>query len=81
MDALRREFLKRAGIGMAAAASGGPPAAAHPPGTEAGSFDVRRLGATGDSQSIDTAAVNHAIDAAAAAGGFLKEPMLAIRFI
>lgn len=69
MDALRREFLKRAGIGIAAAAAGGPSAAAHPAGTEAGSFDVRHFGATGDGKSIDTAAVNHAIDAAAAAGG------------
>lgn len=56
MDAFRREFLKRAEIGIAA-------------GTEAGSFDVRRFGATGDGNTIDTAAVNQAIDAAAAAGG------------
>lgn len=69
MDAFRREFMKRAGIGIAAAAAGGPSAAAHPAGTEAGSFDVRRFGATGDGNTIDTAAVNQAIDAAAAAGG------------
>ena len=56
MDAFRREFLKRAEIGIAA-------------GTEAGSFDVRRFGATGDGNTIDTATVNQAIDAAAAAGG------------
>ena len=69
MDAFRREFLKRAGIGIAAAAAGVPSATAHPGETEAGSFDVRRFGATGDGHSIDTAAVNHAIDAAASAGG------------
>ena len=33
MDAFRREFLKRAGIGIAAAAAGGPSVAAHPAGT------------------------------------------------
>ena len=69
MDAFRRERLKRAGIGIAAAAARVPSTSAHPPETEAGSFDVRHFGATGDGNSIDTAAVNQAIDAAAAAGG------------
>jgi polygalacturonase len=32
-------------------------------------FDVRAFGAKGDGRTIDTAAINHAIDAAAAAGG------------
>src|SRR5205823_3366526 len=32
-------------------------------------FDVRSFGATGDGKSLDTAAINRAIDAAAAAGG------------
>jgi len=69
MDAFRREFLKRVGMGIASAAAGVPSATAHPAETEAGPFDVRRFGATGDGHSIDTAAVNHTIDAAAAAGG------------
>lgn len=34
-----------------------------------GRFDVRRYGAVGDGKSVDTAAINRAIDAAAAAGG------------
>jgi polygalacturonase len=34
-----------------------------------GAFDVRRFGAKGDGKALDTAAINKAIDAAAAAGG------------
>jgi polygalacturonase len=73
MDTFRREFLKRAGMGIAAAAAGVPLAASQPrnvpSGPETGSFDVRSFGATGDGISIDTAAVNRAIAAAATAGG------------
>ncbi|MBV9880233.1 MAG: hypothetical protein JO180_07030, partial [Gemmatirosa sp.] len=32
-------------------------------------FDVKRFGATGDGRTIDSDAINRAIDAAAAAGG------------
>jgi polygalacturonase len=32
-------------------------------------FDVRKYGATGDGKTLDTASVNHAIEAAAASGG------------
>jgi len=35
----------------------------------AASFDVKSFGATGDGRTLDTAAINHAIEAAAAAGG------------
>src|ERR687883_300170 len=37
--------------------------------TNAGVFNVRAFGATGDGRTLDTPAVNRAIDAAAAAGG------------
>jgi polygalacturonase len=73
MPIFRREFLKRGGFGIAAAAAGVPLPAARRndgfAGSETGSFDVRRFGATGDGSTIDTAAVNRAIDAAAAGGG------------
>src|SRR5271157_3790602 len=70
---LRREFLKRASVGLAGtglalqAGQGMARAAANPPG--AGSFDVRTFGATGDGKTLDTPAINKAIEAASAAGG------------
>jgi len=36
---------------------------------DSGLFDVRKFGATGDGKALDTAAINKAIEAAAAAGG------------
>jgi polygalacturonase len=36
---------------------------------DTGAFDVREFGAIGDGQSLDAAAINSVIDAAAAAGG------------
>lgn len=72
MNTLRREFLKRAGAGIGVAAAGVPlsnPASSVPVGTEGGFFDVRGFGAIGDGTSIDTTAVNHAIEAAASVGG------------
>ena len=75
-DSMRRSFLRTGGIGVAAAAMPGisltaaartDPAAAA--AASQGVFDVRKHGATGDGKTLDTAAINRAIDAAAAAGG------------
>jgi len=72
---LRRDFLRTGGMGMAAAAI---PAASFAAQTTDGAsvgmpaqgiFDVRKFGAAGDGKTLDTGAVNHAIEAAAAAGG------------
>ncbi|MFZ0662460.1 MAG: glycoside hydrolase family 28 protein [Acidobacteriaceae bacterium] len=73
----RREFLKLAGIGAAGAAALGVPAsmraeAAPKQGSPAGSagvIAVTAFGAKGDGSTIDTPAINRAIEAAAAAGG------------
>jgi len=72
---LRRDFLRTGGLGMAAAAI--PAASYAAQGVEStsedkstlGIFDVRGYGAAGDGKSVDSDAVNRAIDAAAAAGG------------
>ena len=73
----RREFLRLAGAAaftgsaLALAAPGAKAQAVRPPpsvGPES-TFDVRRFGAVGDGKTIDTPAVNRAIDAAAAVGG------------
>jgi polygalacturonase len=76
-DSLRREFLRTGGLGVAGVAI--PPMAfgtTTPVAGESGTvahaiFDVRTYGATGDGKTIDTDAVNHAIESAAAAGGGL----------
>src|SRR5690242_15951298 len=72
---IRRDFLRGTSSGLASALLLGAPAAAAaesaPSSTtdRAAIFDVRRYGATGDGKTIDTPAVNRAIEAAAAAGG------------
>jgi polygalacturonase len=67
----RRGFLRAAGagltggalIGLHGSASGESAAESKPV------YDVRAFGAKGDGKSLDTPAIQHAIDAAAAAGG------------
>jgi polygalacturonase len=69
----RRDFLRISGVGIAGAAlplsarSAEAQAAAGAP-NPAG-YDVRTFGATGDGKTIDTPAINRAIEAVAAAGG------------
>ena len=67
---LRREFLKRASAGLAGGALatglGGRMANA---AALLGAFDVKAFGAKGDGKTVDTPAINKAIEAAVAAGG------------
>jgi polygalacturonase len=70
----RRDLLKWSGMGMAAAAATAvpsafaatKPAATYPTGAI---YDVRTYGAVGDGKTVDSPAINKAIEAAAAAGG------------
>jgi polygalacturonase len=65
---LKRASAGLAGTGLAFQTGQGiAHAAGSPPG--AGFFDVRNFGATGGGKTLDTAAVNQAIEAASAAGG------------
>lgn len=77
MQTPRRDLLKLAGGGMAASLISANPLrgtdSAQAAGMHAGGsvFAVRRFGAVGDGNTIDTLAINKAIDAAASAGGGL----------
>jgi polygalacturonase len=73
-DSMRRAILRAGTLGYAGAAlpAFSFSAAAQEtgaPGAPAGVFDVRKFGATGNGKTVDTPAVNRAIEAAAAAGG------------
>jgi len=77
MQELRRDFLKKAGLTVAGATSvlaHGADSVAHPftapiQGGPQLYFDVRTYGAKGDGTSVDSPAINAAIDAAASQGG------------
>lgn len=74
-NSMRRDFLRTGSLGAASAAIPAVSFAAYPGRGTApaepteGIFDVRMYGATGDGKTLDAAAVNRAIEAAAAAGG------------
>jgi len=67
----RRNFLRLSGAGIAGAAlqSGSVHAQPTLPPPSPGAHDVKAFGASGDGKTIDSPAINRAIEAAAAAGG------------
>src|SRR5580692_9228414 len=73
-DSARRDLLRLSSMGLAASAVSAIPALAAPKKSAAPAlsplmFDVRTFGATGDGKTIDSPAINKAIETAAAAGG------------
>ena len=72
-NSARRDLLKFGGMGLAAAAATLPASAYAAPKSaikaSSGIFDIRAYGATGDGKTVDTPAINRAIEAAAGAGG------------
>ena len=78
MEEFRRDFLKLAGLNIAGGAAGlfsspivsaQTAGAANAVGRASAFFDVRNYGAAGDGYTLDSPAINAAIEAAAAAGG------------
>jgi polygalacturonase len=68
----RRELLKLSPLALAAAAATAAPsafAASKASAALPNIFDIRTYGAVGDGKTVDTPAINKAIEAAAAAGG------------
>ena len=74
----RRAFLETAGAGIAGLAFGssldGSAAQSSNDTGKSSVFDVRAFGAKGDGKTLDTAAINKAIEAAAAGGGTVWFP-------
>jgi polygalacturonase len=71
-DSARRDLLRLSSLGLAAALPSAAHAALRHPAAIAPPvmiFDIRSYGAVGDGKTLDTIAINHAIEAAAAAGG------------
>lgn len=79
-NSMRRDFLRTGSFGMAAATLPGVAlAGAAQDGNATAAarreiFNVRKYGATGDGKTLDTEAVNRAIDAAAQQGGTVVFP-------
>ncbi|MGC8550993.1 MAG: rhamnogalacturonidase [Acidobacteriaceae bacterium] len=72
IDSVRRDLLRMGGFGLAAASVPTFGMAAERGGMAPSGqylFDVRKYGATGDGKTVDSPAINKAIEAAAAAGG------------
>jgi polygalacturonase len=68
----RREILRMSALGLGAVVGSALPeahAASHAPAVADGLFNIRTYGAVGDGKTVDSPAINKAIDAAAAAGG------------
>src|SRR5277367_4591602 len=73
-NSARRELLRFGGMEFAADDANSMPAAyaaakSSPPAATLSIFDIRTYGAVGDGKTVDSPAINKAIEAAAAAGG------------
>jgi len=70
-DAARRDLLRLGSMGLAASSLPAFAATTNPApdASHEAIFNVRMYGATGDGKTVDSAAINKAIEAAAAAGG------------